>query len=1293
MITYPGKRLLILLVLAGLLCAWGPPSWGGAQQAASGRSGVDTALSSSGLSISALSNSGLSYWAAVAPGRGLVVTFSTNAGSAKTGSTNARSVRVKYRVPVKRVNRKGASHIGLKARSATVSVKRGTAKIVLPLDAVSPRARAGGAWVPITVTQAGPAVTALTPSCALLADGTVRCWGRNLLAPVPVQGLADVRTLTSSGGSNCALVGAGSVRCWGLNGGGELGDGTTTDRATPVAVVGVSDAAGLSEGVGCAVLRSGSAKCWGTRLVAADLQSPPFSAREIPEWFGATAIFVDSLQACAILAGGTVSCLYGTYDPAAAHGVVLIPGITGATKVVRTQQGSCALLSGGSVKCWADPALAEWDPRQYYPVSPVSVTGLRSAVAITSTGSGACAVLAGGTGRCWGVGDPNFGPRGGASLTTSVRIPGLSGATAIAGNCALIKDGTVRCWGGNWEGWVGDGTSTDRSRATRVAGLTGVTSLVPGVNGGLALRADGTVRAWGSGGSLGDGTKSNRFAPVVVTGLGSAVVPAAARAVISGPARAHVIGSLATLAGGRVAVSLSTDSTRVDLTWRTAADRVRHTKLRITGGSATYTLPRGAHTVIARAHATAGLAASRPVILAEVPATGSSLAPTQITLAGSPPVERTLTGGFENFTELGMRPRAQFVVDGTGAMWVGGQWQLTRLDPATGAAHTWTVSDDMAFGQIELLAPAAGAGVWLVAGDRVRHFDGQRFVTDLQVPTRVYVSGKGPRAMGHIHDLLDSGTGLWLSLHDVGWDDAWVAKHKQVGRLPARRIARYSAGTWHVMSTARASRSGWLALDRDGAVWAGGWTDWESVVSKDGSGETSELPRIPVSQWARGKTWRVPGRAVRGVAGKPVPDPTGGLWLLTVDNRLLHYRAGRWRTVVKNLSQVYAYGWVDGSSTLGEGTFYEKQTTAWLAVTPDGAAWLAGPDGLWRFTRKGEATTYGPEQGLPYPPTAAPVSVGDTILVLDAIGVLRLDGDGFTRVWTDPLLQVAWVEDLLAVSATEAWVRGEDPGSASRWFRTAQGTWAQAGQRNDVGDCPAVLATDGAVWTSTPAGLTRFDHGIPTVVAPGVTGCPGAAGPNGSVWQAVRWDTTADGTFVAYHPDGTRTEIPRPAGPDKSCSGIGSTDGQFLVTMAPEDCDDDDPTAPALWDGTHWTRTWPAGATNAFGSRTFTDDGALWLIHGDYRQWSLVRYQAGQWQVVYTPGPDETLSAVRPAPGGRACAASRLRAGTSAIICFNPAGRTASFDSSGLNMQDYSVAPDGTVWLQGRQVAKLGSLN
>ena len=56
-----------------------------------------------------------------------------------------------------------------------------------------------------------------------------------------------------------------SIKCWGVNHFGELGDGTTTDRPTPVAVSGISNAVAVSGGVEhtCALLDDKSIKCWG----------------------------------------------------------------------------------------------------------------------------------------------------------------------------------------------------------------------------------------------------------------------------------------------------------------------------------------------------------------------------------------------------------------------------------------------------------------------------------------------------------------------------------------------------------------------------------------------------------------------------------------------------------------------------------------------------------------------------------------------------------------------------------------------------------------------------------------------------------------------------------------------------------------------------------------------------------------------------------------------------------------------------------------------------------------------
>jgi alpha-tubulin suppressor-like RCC1 family protein len=73
--------------------------------------------------------------------------------------------------------------------------------------------------------------------------------------------------------------------------------------------------------------------------------------------------------------------------------------------------------------------------------------------------------------------------------------------------CALTSEGTVMCWGNNEYGQLGDGTTTNRSAPVTVVGLSHVTALTAGDEHTCALLQSGIVRCWGGNelGQLGAG--------------------------------------------------------------------------------------------------------------------------------------------------------------------------------------------------------------------------------------------------------------------------------------------------------------------------------------------------------------------------------------------------------------------------------------------------------------------------------------------------------------------------------------------------------------------------------------------------------------------------------------------------------------------------------------------------------------------------------------------------------------------------------------------------------------------
>ncbi len=71
--------------------------------------------------------------------------------------------------------------------------------------------------------------------------------------------------VTAGGFHTCALLADGTVRCWGLNANGQLGDGTRNDSTTPVTVSLPLSATAVAAGGyhTCARLADGTVRCWG----------------------------------------------------------------------------------------------------------------------------------------------------------------------------------------------------------------------------------------------------------------------------------------------------------------------------------------------------------------------------------------------------------------------------------------------------------------------------------------------------------------------------------------------------------------------------------------------------------------------------------------------------------------------------------------------------------------------------------------------------------------------------------------------------------------------------------------------------------------------------------------------------------------------------------------------------------------------------------------------------------------------------------------------------------------------
>lgn len=345
------------------------------------------------------------------------------------------------------------------------------------------------------------------------------------------------RTMSAGSAESFVIDGNGTLWAWGDNIWGQLGDGTTEDRALPVKVLEGVRSVSAGEGHTYAVLEDNTLWAWGRNVSNAfpdadDLVSSPVPLNIMDD------VASVSTGVCTHLALKTDGSLWawGKYIGNRSNKQVSTP-----QKIMDNVAAACtgfghslALKTDGTLWAWGqnnDGEIGDGSGRER--LSPVKV--LDHVVSMSAGYGFSAAVKADGTLWTWGrnwqgeLGDgttwtwgPNWswhstdseedqllqetlaawiemwGPQ--ANRDHSVPTKVLDGAAAVyASNnntYALREDGVLWAWGNNNSGDVGDGTNQDRLFPVPV--LDQVEQVCVGWDHVLARRTDGTLWTWGA---------------------------------------------------------------------------------------------------------------------------------------------------------------------------------------------------------------------------------------------------------------------------------------------------------------------------------------------------------------------------------------------------------------------------------------------------------------------------------------------------------------------------------------------------------------------------------------------------------------------------------------------------------------------------------------------------------------------------------------------------------------------------------------------------------------------------
>lgn len=307
--------------------------------------------------------------------------------------------------------------------------------------------------VVLGITNATEISGGSTYTCALLATRQVQCWGANNLgqlgngAPLPgatsltavnVVGINTAVDISAGETHACAVLANGTVQCWGANNVGQLGNGLTTNSSTPVTVAGITNAVEVSAGFyhTCAVLANGQVSCWGGNDFG---QLGNGTTAPLPQFFpaapvigvdNAIAITTSSFTSCALLANTQVKC-WGVNNVGQVGMGQFSPSVPTPTTVVGVN--NVGVLSG----------ITDLSGRGFH------TTALGSNGLVYAWGLNNAAQLGNGT-----LDNSPF-----PTMVLGISAPAIDVSSGLVHACALLINGQMQCWGKNEFGQLGLGNA------------------------------------------------------------------------------------------------------------------------------------------------------------------------------------------------------------------------------------------------------------------------------------------------------------------------------------------------------------------------------------------------------------------------------------------------------------------------------------------------------------------------------------------------------------------------------------------------------------------------------------------------------------------------------------------------------------------------------------------------------------------------------------------------------------------------------------------------------------------